>query len=222
MPPKSRKVVKKKAQFNARKRQNYKTGLRNTFKKQPIYYYKRHCGLNGLVITGITAAVAPYGAGYDFRFNQIPNSAEFVALYDQYSISCVVIEFVANAGCYFDGGMLGPRLHTVVDFDDENPPLTVADVQQYQNYKMFQFTANRQRFTRKVYPRIATPVYQTNLLPPTFAYQTTKPGWVDMTYTNVPHYGVKVFVEPGTQSTTSNLHYIDVYATFYFKCKNVR
>lgn len=172
---------------------------------------------NGTTSTGINA-------GLSFKLNDVPNASEFLNLYDMYKISAVklvfrptvnqVVEGVPNAGTQFGTGFY--PFNSVIDYDDDIAPGSSTTMLQYQTLR----TSSAGRIhTRTVRPKFSTRVFQTALA------DGFKPstGWIDNNQPDVPHYGMKIYMDPPPviPGASSSLMYT-VYATYYLKFKSVR
>lgn len=162
-------------------------------------------------------------AGYSFQLDQVPQFTEFTQLYDQYKLSMVKLELrptvtdmvgVPNQGFTAASGFY--PLRTVIDYDDAQAPPNEPFMFQYQNMRTTQPTRVH---TRVVRPKFSTRAYAT-ALSDGFRPST---GFIDCNQPSVPHYGLKVWMDPPplVASTRSTLTY-NVYATYYLKFKNVR
>jgi len=177
-----------------------------------------------------------------FKLDQLPNVSEFTNLYDQYRINKVKVTLVPNwtqldaAGIpypsvglsYHPTAFLGnPNIHSVLDFDNSGMSgYTVNTMMQYSNYRR---TRGNQEHSRYFTPAIqmGSQVLPNNADGGVATVTKYKP-WLDFA-TDVPHYGMKILVDPGfgiggvPGGDVNNLNaFIRVYVTFYFECKNVR
>jgi len=159
------------------------------------------------------------GGGYYFRLNQLPNYAEFTALFDAYRINKVVMRFIPqynqiNTNTNVGAPVTVPLMYTVIDYDDVTSPTGGVDLQQYASCKTM---AGNKPFTMVIVPKTATPVYRNNVAS---AYLQNNPRqWIDCTYPDVEHYGVRFFMNPSL--VLAQFSYT-VEATFYIAFKNVR
>lgn len=161
------------------------------------------------------AAHIPYQSFSQIRFSNILNSAEFSALYDQYRINWVKLQFFMKvdpsaqtaATAYY------PKLYWYRDLDDQ----TLASPSEM-----------RERSTTKIAVlnpmRPVTIWVKPNLLDlvrSSGAVNTTRPSfgsWIDMSDTSVDYMGIKFNID-----ILQNVNYtVEVEQTFYFQCKNTR
>jgi len=138
-------------------------------------------------------------ATYQFQLNDVSNTTDFTALYDQYRFVAVKAEFRPR----FNIGSLGsvlvnklPRLYTVLDYDDNNAPTLISQLREYQSCKMTRFDMDHVRFLK---PRMALKAFDvagTSLA-------NTRPQWIDLASLTVVHFGIKLAVEGGVGGQTN-------------------
>lgn len=133
--------------------------------------------------------------GITFAMSDLNNSAEFTTLFDQYRIKKVLYRFyisrqvdlattAANKGIY-------PRLFWVHDYDDSTP-LAIPLLSEYTGMKSWQFNESNVRTKwMSISPAKLQEIYRAT----TSAYQPVWKGFLDTTYSNVPHYGVKFSIK---------------------------
>lgn len=193
-----------------------------------MYSFKRTFLAGQLTATQTgSLVILPQGisAAYVFKLSDLPNNSEFTTLFDQYKLRMVSVHFrplvnqlvtaQPNTGTTDATGYC--PLHTVIDYDDNSAPTSLSTVLQYQNLR----TTNPNRpHKRIVRPKVLREVYQSSV---TTAYQPSASGWIDCNYAGVPHYGLKVYMDPPpfVLNTSSSMTY-QVYMTYYMSFKNVR
>jgi len=176
------------------------------------YYFKRNAALMGIDFT-----VAGNGGSYDFALNNVPNANEFIALFDHYYISKVVMRFFPQVNQMNTGTNSGlvtvPLLYTAIDYDSTAVPASGTVIQQYATCKAVSAT---RPFTRVIVPRIANSVYRAA----GGAFSVAAPRtWLDVAYTDVPHYGLVFFANPAIANGQFSYR---VEATYYFACRATR
>lgn len=137
--------------------------------------------------TVITTSTTAEAAGvYTFQLSDLPNSADFTNLYDQYRILSVKVtlmptytEAEVSSVADFQGWIVLAN-----DYDDSTANLT-SQLLQYQQSKVYPL--NRP-IEWRVRPKAAAVVYQGGV---TSAYAAHASGWIDCAYPGVIHYGVK-------------------------------
>lgn len=178
----------------------------------PIYRFKRSVYLGNFVLAMGTQFT---GFGLEFHLTDLPNSAEFQNLFDQYRIRKVKLRWipqatVANPGII--GANNGPDFYYTADYDDSTPPSSRDQMMQEQGVKI-RYGVSRP-FTYLISPRAANLVYGGALATDAYA-MARKSQWLDVAYPAVPHYGIK-FGMWNTGGLTSTADYnIDLYADYY-------
>lgn len=172
----------------------------------------------------------PIQGALSFKLSDIPNSSEFIALYDQYMITKVVVSFIPqNTGVFAPAigddsaatnfipstGMI----HSALDFNDATA-VNLQNLLQYQTYKS---TRGSRVHTRTIYK----PKYiLTNSGATTAQAQAVASRWQATSQYDVVHYGLKYVINPQgianvPSSTNIYVSPIDLKVEFHFLCKNV-
>lgn len=186
--------------------------------RQPVQYFKRTLYIPTLAT--VTAG-ADYFGSYWFKLDDLPNISEFSTLYDTYFIKGVKFTIMpkADSAILNDGtntqtlpSFALTRIHSVLDYDDKGVPANLNTLMQYQNLKTTRSTQDHSRYLR---PMVAQEVFGsgTGAIP---AY-APKRCWLDITRTDVEHYGVKFAITAGqtNQQFAAKI-------TYYIAFKNVR
>jgi len=149
--------------------------------------------------------------GNYFALDMLPNYTEFTNMFDQYRI--VEIEVLitptfttADMSIPTGGSVVCPQVMTVLDFNDSTPLTTDADyLQRMDTLKM---TIGTVEHRRKFTPRMAALAYAGA----TSGY-TVQPrdSWLDCSYPNIRHYGIKTRVTPAGATGTGWM-----YRVFHF------
>lgn len=198
------------------------------YNQNTIHYFKRKMRIAASSDTPVDVKPdAIYHGVLYFSLGQIPNFAEFTALYDQYRIVGVKVKFtftrnnVATAG---GGSNQNPnfRLLTVIDYDDKVKLTAETDYYQYQNNK--NYVADKLASTgisRFFRPKTAAPVFQSGV---TTAYGSNSPWkWLDCAYDAIEYYGLKYAFDATIDgSGTASLGQIVPEVTYYLQCRAVR
>lgn len=191
--------------------------------RRQVHAYKRTA-----FISQITASVTGGGiptniaGAYQFNLVQLPNVSEFGNLYDQYKITGAQLKFVPG----INESILTPlsgvtnalsfnRFHSVIDYDDNTTPPDENTLLQYGSLKS---TMGNRTHTRFIKPKVLQEIYRSAVAT---AYRPIGSQWLDMAYTDVPHYGIKVWCSAPNSSVACSITY-NVYLTLYFQCKNTR
>lgn len=189
-----------------------------------VHYFKRTFKL-----TNLTASVSNTGVptpilwGRSFSLNDLPTVTDFTALFDMYKIYGIKLSFIPTGNSAILSAVSGNsqaigfnRFSTTVDYDDVTPPVSEDEILQYNFLKT---TAGIKPHKRYFKPKVLTETYRSAL---TTAYNPGSSKWMDLSQTDVPHYGIKAYCDaPLFGGVAASITYT-VYATYYFACKNVR
>lgn len=133
-----------------------------------------------------------YANGLVFRLNQIPNYTEYLNMFDQYRLNMVKIKWRFNGDAQSIQTLAAgstvtiPQLHWVNDYTDVSS-LTIANLREYQNYKMRPLQSNSP-VTMLIRPKLLQPVGGgTNRVP--------VKRWLPVTASNEDHFGIKTIVD---------------------------
>lgn len=189
-----------------------------------LHYFKRR-----YVVANVTASTSGAGIRSDaagamsFNLNSLPNSSEFSALFDEYKIMKVSLKWVPFgdsvdmpiATMTGTSSLLSPGgpLITVVDYDDNTAPTAAADLLQYQTSKV---TPIPKPLSMTIRPKFATEVYRSGL---STAYGA-RTGWLDTDSADVPHYGVKYYMN--APSALNSSYTYQVWADVTLALKGVK
>jgi len=179
---------------------------------------------NGYMVmtSSATLGAITYGSvGVSFKVDDMPNIAEYGALYEQYRINKVVMKIIPMATSVAAGAALtgsttqtGIIFHYCLDHDDATvPPATEAGV-----------NALRQRTGYRT-----RNIYQGNGKPLTFSFkpyvmhdnEPRKAGWINEGDLTIPHYGVKFIAETVSAGTQMD-HFFKVETKFYVSLKGMQ
>lgn len=152
-----------------------------------------------------------------FALTDLPDYTEFTALFDLYRLRKVVLTFRPAFNNATAGTAASAPItynYTVIDYDDANALASDGIAQEYQTCQVH---TNYEKFTRVVYPRLASAVYSGAFT--SFA-STGNTQWLDAASPGVLYYGLKYNIEPSLQGTTTPVWYIDM--KYYIELKNVR
>lgn len=138
-------------------------------------------------------AGSPTVGGMEFRLNQLSSTvvAAMTELFDMYRILTVKVIFVPRNPSYVT--TLGSDCFTVIDKDSATTPGSLSDLYGYDTLLMNQ---TGMYFERVLVPTIAGAAWAGAALP---AMQV-KGGWLDTSYPNVQHYGLKYWMSPASAS----------------------
>lgn len=167
----------------------------------------------------ISKGATDQGYQQNFIVSALPGSTDFSNLFDQYRIDKIELSFILDLA---DGALntttLYPRLVIAPDWNDSTAPSTEDDVLQYQQAKVFQFNAVDREFVMVIKPKVASTVFRTAV---TSAYQMIPAGFIDTGYLDVPHYGVKFFLN-NYNTTSFGATVIRQYVRYHLSLANPR
>lgn len=153
----------------------------------------------------------------------MPNVAELTALYDQYTIEYVELEFYFsnNQSSVNSPSTALPLMYIVKDYDDSNTAGR-TDLEQYGNCKRWQLgnrTNANGAYKMKVKPSVAKALFQGV----TTGYARGFNEKIDTQYPAVPHYGCKLawdnFFNP---ASTTIVGYLNIVAKYHITMYNTR
>lgn len=162
------------------------------------------------------AAHLPYTSANNIQFNQVADASDFTALYDQYRINMVKLQFYlrCDPSAQTAATAFFPKLYWARDMDDGNAPLTLNTLKQYHNCKIAVLRPDRP-VTIWVKPNVLHEVFRgvgTSSYSPKFGQ------WIDMLSIDLQHFGIKYAIDIFTNTN----YFLDIEQTFYFQCKNPR
>lgn len=130
------------------------------------------------------------GLAYVFTLNSVPNSSDFVNLFDSYSIDRVDIALLAGTAVL--------QVYGAPDYDDAVAPVGIADLIERQNVMVRSLNvAATQQFRASIVPRVH--------MPSAFGTGTVMapPGQrLDCSDPSTPHYGYKFWIQPSSGTPT--------------------
>lgn len=209
MSPYRRRYKTRKAQM---RRKRVARGRMSKSKKQPVQYFKRSKFT-------VASLVVPVGTtslqGVSFTLADLPDYTDFTALYDQYKITGIKVQWLprGNSSDVLAQGNIS-RFFSVIDRDDDATPTSIDQLTQYESCKMTPSTRVHSRYFRpSIRTEIPTSIGGTG-------YSVSGPKWIDVTNTNIKHYGIKLAAQ-GSVAGTGSITY-DAQVTMYLAFKNVR
>jgi len=193
-----------------------RSGVRKSL-STPFFNAKRNCTLTSLTAFPEGGLAPSSGTGYQFQLDQLPNYAEFTALFDAYRINCVVVRFNAMntvfKGETDENNADTPTVYAAIDYNGASAPGSADEMKQYANVNVFPMYQAR---SFKIRPRLAIPVYRDGA---TSAYIQQPRQWIDCNYADVPHYGLRVWIQAGQ---FRNAFKTTVECTYYMTFRNLK
>lgn len=218
MPP--RKIYKKRKRAPKpyrrvyRRRGNAKKATIRTNVKKNLYFFKRKIAPGRQV----NLTTTPQGQ-ITFSLDQVPGVADFTAMFDQYQIAGVKVDFrlILDPSAAATGSATYPNLYVRRDYD--NTALeTVAEIAQDNKSKRFILHPNR---PRSIFIKPALQAEYMNVNSGLTDKSPVWNKWFDCSNTNMAHLGIKWAIDTMgillTQGNTMTIEY-----TYYLKMKNTR
>lgn len=160
------------------------------------YHFKRRAFLSN-----ITSGILAIGQGQVFKLSDIPDLADFTGLYDEYMITSIKLEFISSS-------IPTERptwLMTLIDEDDVAVPANYDILNQNPKTRI---RATGPSFTITFKPKTQGALYNNGI---TTAYGA-RYSFIDLAYTGVEHYGLKMFIGPTAVAGTSTYNIFAVYS----------
>jgi len=156
------------------------------------------------------------GGAITFQLSSLPNYTEFTELYDQYMICGIRVELIPRFSSSdinpLDTYSTLPCVHSVLDFNDITGATGLDDMLQYMNYKRTRGNVIHRRYFR---PAVLVQTVSTG------TGKSSKWGvWLDTSDATVPHYSF--WYRADAAGSDGHPIYYDIYAKYYFKCRNVK
>lgn len=140
-----------------------------------------------------------------FRLDQLMNSTDITNLADQYKIQSVKVSLHVNglSNIYLNNaGSTQPWVEYIQDHDDATVP-TIAQMREKMGVRTKYFSANRFKISMGVRPRVADTVFGSGV---SSAYAIgMRSQFINCTYPNAEHYGIKGVLHNVQLSGTSNV-----------------
>lgn len=137
-----------------------------------------------------------------FKASDMPQWGAFASLFDTYRINKVVIKMVPQVNSLTAAsttsssiGANGQFMSTVIDYDDNIALGSYSSLLEYENFKE---TPPYKMHKRAIVPSLSASVYKTSGT--TIGYSQKKKQWIDASYGDVEHYGIKAYVPGNTNS----------------------
>lgn len=150
----------------------------------------------------------------------MPNYTEFTSLFDQYKILSYTIElrprFNGRDAAYGAGTVADiPTIYYIYDKDDATAFTTPDQIMQCQ--KVYSRRLDKPVYITVKYPTIADEIYSSALVT---GYAPRKAPFIDCTYDQVAHYGIKFMIQGLPSRAYGEL--FDIRVKWRFACKNPR
>jgi hypothetical protein len=149
----------------------------------------------------VSSTLPTFGA-LAFALSDLPSASDFTSLFDQWKIQQVTVKFMPASLPSNSNAFHLPPLYTVVDYDDNVLPTSIATLQQYSSLQVI--PSATVTHCRTLTPRLATSVFGNGVLT---NYANAR-LWCDSAYPSVAWYGLKYGLPP-TNSVDDFLYYIE-------------
>lgn len=194
-------------------RSGAKTAARKNRRGAGIHYFKRNFNFGDLPGN---AVYNPYLAANSFTLGQIPGIGDFTGLFDQYMITYIKLKFylTTDPGAQTASTAIMPRMYWCKDYDDTTAPTSIDILRERNDVRTAVLRPDRP-IVVKLKPSVLQEVYRSAVA------TTYAPKWkqmIDMTQTDVPHYGLKYAID----NFTNTNYALRVEGTMWFVCKGVR
>lgn len=248
MPPRSRNVRVRRYVNSLRRRVKKRMsslvyrGVGMTSKMPSTYAYKQTVvgsSITSLAISTILQQTAGTvtNVAINFQLADLPQVATFTALYDQYRINKIKFQLLPAASITqqnsttgvvsnypmppSDNNGPGGLYGTVIDYDDSTALSTLAEYLQYMNFKKGN-VASLATHTRTFQPSVDMGVL--NAAGTVIGGSSKKSPWIDCAYNTIPHYGIKLYIDPCWESGgyEQARQAFRVICTYFLEFKNVR
>ena len=153
---------------------------------------------------------APTFGAMIYRLSNAAGSGELTALFDSYKINAISTTFFpqqTEVSTHVTPAVQNVRIFTAIDYNDNNPPLSIDTLREYDNVEVHSVV---QPFT----------VFISN---PKFADTTgaLRTGYINTSSPSTVHYGLKYAVEPLNPGATGTYTF-RTETVYYFSLKNAK
>lgn len=208
-----RRRYKRKAMYRARK-QRFRR-ISNTF-----YHFRR--SFNSTTIQSATTAS---GFAYTYKLADLPGLVDFSSLFDAYRINKVVTRITPlQSNINANSSDAPAQAIAFIDYDDATPPVDANEFNQRANLRYLAVTnSNVGKCPRSnifvFRPKLITDAKDTGGTTYSMVWSSRKNPFIDMAYTSVNHYGLKVWIGP--TDTLGDIKFAITH-TLYFTGRNVK
>lgn len=235
--PSRRPMMKKRKQFGKKRwaRRPVRASVTHLFKRQTTAFEITNSGTQGVAVVtdtnqmGIQTPVfesalsgggAPYrfGAVSYFKLSNVLQASDLTALYDRYKITGIKFKIIPLSNvASVNGQGLVPTMVYHVDYDDAVTPTSDSDVRVKAGAKEVRLDRPRTIFIK---PKIADAILGASA---GTAYSVPKAApYINMSYPDVPHYGLKMyFRDVNLSASSSSINTCFRFeTTYYVACKD--
>lgn len=223
---------RKSTRYNRKRKTTMMRRRRSTNKlRRQVHMFKRIVNLGSYTAkttyngVGLPNTDVPVMKAFSFQLNDLPNASEYNVLFDQYKITGIKLRVIPKAAMTTQGSSTGTiasvgygQVVSVIDYDDADTPTSKDQLLEFGSAKVTSVSRIHQRYFK---PKILNQVYINSI---STGYSPVRSNWLDNSYPTIQHYGLKLWIDApqSSNNTTSSSISYDVYATYYFMCKNTR
>lgn len=162
------------------------------------------------------AAYVPYLGSAYFALSQLPNAAEFAALYDQFKLTHVkmYVHLKRDPGAQSGAASTYPKFYLLRDYTDATAPASLNELRESGKTQCKVLTPNK-RVTFNIKPAVSISGYRTAVAN---MYMPAWKRWIDTQYTDTPHYGIKI----GIDDLTNTNYVVSIEYKYWFQCRNTK
>lgn len=173
--------------------------------------------LTGTVGDSLTGCYQ-FGISHHFRLDSASNYTEFTNLFDRYKIVGVKYRIYYHCNdAPVSGLQVLPLVHYTVDTDDASAPTALVDIQDKGDCKT-KILGNNQYIQVYIRPKIAGSVYRSGV---TAAYDVEKAKWINASYPDVQHFGIKLWFNQVYMASSNNTAFT-IEPLYYLACKDTQ
>lgn len=213
------------------RRSRLRRGLRYRTRRYRRYTFRRRKVANQVTVLKrtfegpvITGANMGAGTGLSFQLASLPSVTDITNLYDHYKLKLIVVRFeptfsqevIQSESAAINLAANLKHYRVAHDYNDASNPASESVLFEYSNMKSYPC---HRPFKVLLYPKVAEPVFGAGINPA--AYQARRSGWIDTAYTNVLHYGLKIWV-PVFGNVAAGAYICRTIVTYYIACKNAK
>lgn len=216
MAPKYR-YGKKKRMLRRRKynKRGYRKIASKVNLKRQVHYFSRKAYLTTIVSANLNV---PTLTSLSFKLNDIPSVADYTALFDQYKLSFVKLNFklTVDPSAQTAVNAFYPTMYYCPDYDDITVPGSLNELREHGRCRQVVLRPNRYT-TVKMKPAVLTEVLRntgTTTLSPKWRQ------WIDMAHPDTLHYGLKYAID--NQFNLNPNYALEVTAQYWFSCRDTR
>lgn len=191
-----------------------------------VHSFKRKMAYPSVTISSGTTGY--FAAAYTFALDDLPNYTEFTSLFDRFMISYVKIHIVnrsvnlSQIESYNNAALGFPEIVYCVDNDDNTAPAASAagmnTIRERGKAKGFLYSSTRRSCSIGLRPAVLSNMYE-GVAATAYSPQWRK--WISTTDYATPHYGLKYVIRvPFNTGVMPGDVTFDVFATYWFKCKD--